>query len=370
MYKLIHKDKDSRARLGKFSTSHGEVDTPNFMPVGTLATVKTLVPDEIADSGTQMILSNAYHLFLRPGADVIKNAGGLHKFMGWRGPILTDSGGFQVFSLAQLRKVRNDGVEFQSHIDGSRHFITPESIVAFQGVLGSDIMMVLDECIPYPSQRDYVERSLDLTTDWAFRSKKAFVDGLYSDNQQLFGIVQGGMYPDLRKEAVKRLIDIGFDGYALGSLSVGEPRELMYEIVESTAPMLPRDSVRYLMGVGTVVDMFESIERGIDIFDCVVPTRNGRNGAAFTSAGKIQIKNAKHKIDNMPIDTECQCPCCQSYSRSYIHHLFKVNEILGLRLLSLHNITFYAKLMQNIRQAIKEDRFLEFKKEFLGNYNT
>ena len=365
MFKLIKKDRDTQARLGKITTAHGEVDTPGFMPVGTAGTVKTLTPDEIKLSGTQIILSNAYHLFLRPGAEIIKQAGGLHSFMNWNGPILTDSGGFQVFSLAQLCKIKDDGVEFQSHIDGSRFFFTPESIVEFQQVLGSDIMMVLDECIPYPAQYDYVKRSVKLTTNWAKRSRLVPTQG----PQKLFGIVQGGMYLDLRKEAAEQLIEIGFDGYALGGLSVGEPRELMYEIVESTIPMLPQDTPHYLMGVGTVVDILESIERGVDIFDCVVPTRNGRNGVAFTATGKMQIRNARYKNENAPIDNECVCLCCRGYTRSYIHHLFKVNEILGLRLLSLHNITFYAKLMQNIRQAIKEDRFLEFKKHFLGNYN-
>jgi queuine tRNA-ribosyltransferase len=365
MFKLIKKDRNTQARLGKITTAHGEVDTPNFIPVGTAGAVKTLTPDEVRSAGTQIVLSNAYHLFIRPGAEIIKQAGGLHSFMNWNGPILTDSGGFQVFSLAQLCKIKDDGVEFQSHIDGSSFFFTPESIVEFQQILGSDIMMVLDECVPYPAQHDYVKRSVKLTTDWAKRSRLVPTDGC----QQLFGIVQGGMYLDLRKEAAEQLVEIGFDGYALGGLSVGEPRELMYEIVEFTIPMLPREKLRYLMGVGTVIDIFESIERGVDIFDCVVPTRNGRNGVAFTATGKMQIRNARYKNENVPIDEECACSCCKGYTRSYIHHLFKVNEILGLRLLSLHNITFYAKLMQNIRQAIKKDRFLEFKKEFLDNYN-
>ncbi len=365
MFKLIKKDRDTQARLGKITTAHGEVDTPNFMPVGTAGTVKTLTPDEVRSAGTQIVLSNAYHLFLRPGAEIIKQAGGLHSFMNWNGPILTDSGGFQVFSLAQLCKIKDDGVEFQSHIDGSSFFFTPESIIEFQQILGSDIMMVLDECIPYPAQHDYVKRSVKLTTNWAKRSRLVPIKGC----QQLFGIVQGGMYLDLRKEAAEQLVEIGFDGYALGGLSVGEPRELMYEIVEFTIPMLPQEKLHYLMGVGTVIDILESVERGVDIFDCVVPTRNGRNGVAFTATGKMQIRNARYKNENTPIDEGCACSCCREYTRSYIHHLFKVNEILGLRLLSLHNITFYAKLMQNIRQAIKEDRFLEFKKEFLKNYN-
>lgn len=369
MFELIKKDKDTQARSGKITTAHGEVDTPDFMPVGTAGTIKTLTPDEVKSAGIQIVLSNAYHLFLRPGAEIIQQAGGLHSFMNWNGPILTDSGGFQVFSLAQLCKIKDDGVEFQSHIDGSRFFFTPESIVEFQQTLGSDIMMVLDECIPYPAQHDYVKHSLKLTTDWARRSKKGLNLKPLAEYQQLFGIVQGGMYLDLRKEAAEQLVEIGFDGYALGGLSVGEPRELMYEIVESTIPMLPKEKPHYLMGVGTVTDIFESVERGVDIFDCVVPTRNGRNGVAFTAAGKMQIRNARYKNENTPIDEECACSCCREYTRSYIHYLFKADEILGLRLLSLHNITFYAKLMQNIRQAIIKNRFLEFKKEFLRNYN-
>jgi len=386
MYKLIKKDKKTKARVGKFTTQHGEVSTPNFMPVGTSATVKTLTPEEVKAAGTEIILSNAYHLMLRPGADVIKEAGGLHKFMHWDGPILTDSGGFQVFSLSKLRKIKDDGVEFQSHIDGSRQFITPESVVEFQQVLGSDIMMVLDECIHYPCQRDYAEKSLKITTDWARRSRDWSLAGardtssdisssvassslaMTQKKQMLFGIVQGGAYLDLRKQAVEELIDIGFDGYAVGGLSVGEPRELMYEIIDVTLPLLPEDNLHYLMGVGTPQDMLEAVERGADIFDCVVPTRNGRNGTAFTSKGNVKIRNAKYTKDNLPIDEECVCPCCKDYTRAYIHHLFSIDEILGLRLLSLHNITFYAKLMKNIREAITDDRFAEFKKGFLTNY--
>ncbi|MFH1867578.1 MAG: tRNA guanosine(34) transglycosylase Tgt [Candidatus Omnitrophota bacterium] len=367
-FTLLHQDKNTRARLGKITTAHGEVDTPNFMPVGTLAAVKTLTPDEIRDTGTQIILSNAYHLFLKPGPEVIRQSGGLHKFMNWDGPILTDSGGFQVFSLAPLRKIKDDGVEFQSHIDGSRQFITPESMVEFQCILGSDIMMVLDECLHYPCQRDYAESSLKLTTDWARRSKKAYALRPIPYTSRLFGIVQGGTYIDLRKEAIERLIDIGFDGYALGGLSVGEPRDLMYEIMDFIVPLMPEEKPRYIMGVGVPQDMFAAVERGIDVFDCVVPTRNGRNGTAFTSRGKLGIRNAKHKKDNSPVDEGCDCACCNDYSRAYIHHLFNINEILGLRLLSLHNLTFYAKLMKNIREAIKEDRFLKFKKDFLANY--
>jgi queuine tRNA-ribosyltransferase len=375
VFKLIKKDKTANARLGKLATAHGEIDTPNFMPVGTIGAIKTISADEIKSSGTQILLSNAYHLLLRPGPDIIKQAGGLHKFMNWQGPILTDSGGFQVFSLAQLRKIKDNGVEFNSHIDGAKYFISPESMIDFQMILGSDIMMVLDECVCYPCQRDYVEKSIRLTADWALRSRKRFLQlrkNEESENRNynhLFGIIQGGTYADLRRESTKQIVDIDFDGYAIGGLSVGEPRALMYEILDTTTPLLPDNRVHYLMGVGTIEDIFESVERGMDIFDCVVPTRNARNGLAFTSHGKIRIRNARYKNDHTPLDTECLCLCCREYTRSYIHHLFNINEILGLRLLSLHNITFYAKLMDNIRQAIQQDMFLTFKKDFLNNYN-
>jgi queuine tRNA-ribosyltransferase len=368
VFTLLKRDKDTSARLGRLITAHGEVDTPNFMPVGTIGAVKTLTPDEIEQSGTQILLSNAYHLLLRPGVDTIRRAGGLHNFMNWKGPILTDSGGFQVFSLSPLRKIRGDGVEFRSHIDGARYFITPESTVEFQMMLGSDIMMPLDECVYYPCRRDYVERSIKLTADWAKRSRQRFDKEKPSPRSQLFGIIQGGTYPDLRRQAAGHIVDIGFDGYAIGGLSVGEPGELMREMLDITAGLIPDASTRYLMGVGTVEDILESVQRGIDIFDCVVPTRNARNGLAFTSRGKIHIKNARYKNDFGPVDEDCACVCCLNYTRSYIHHLFNINEILGLRLLSLHNITYYAKLMMYIRHAIADNRFLEFKKEFLAHY--
>jgi queuine tRNA-ribosyltransferase len=396
MFRLLKKDKSTHARIGRIETAHGTIETPAFMPVGTAGTVKTLTPGEIKAAGTQIILSNAYHLLLRPGAEVIEAAGGLHKFMDWNGPILTDSGGFQVFSLAPLRKIKDEGVEFQSHIDGSRQFITPESVVDFQLKLGSDIIMVLDECVHYPCQRDYTENSLRLTTDWAKRSRDCFAPharfgtksraqargfaeftlskgkklAMTKKGSQLFGIVQGGTYKDLRQQAARQLVDIGFDGYAIGGLSVGEPRELMYEILEYTVPILPEDKVHYLMGVGMPQDIFEAVQRGVDIFDCVVPTRNGRNGSVFTFKGKLSIRNAKHTKDNTPVEEGCSCPCCSNYSRAYLHHLFSINEILGLRLLSLHNIYFYAKLMKNIRQSIKRSDFLEYKREFFINYNN
>jgi len=376
MFKLLKQDKETRARLGRIATAHGEVETPNFIPVGTSATVKTLSPEELKKAGTQIILSNAYHLLLRPGPEIIQGAGGLHRFMNWDGPILTDSGGFQVFSLAQLRKIKDDGVEFQSHIDGTKYFLTPESVVEFQQILGSDIMMVLDECVHYPCQRDYAQRSLKLTIDWAKRSKraqKAPKKGTRPQpstlNPQLFGIVQGGTYLDLRRQAVEQLLEIDFDGYALGGLSVGEPSELMHEVIDFTVPLLPAEKAHYLMGVGTPADILEAVEKGIDIFDCVVPTRNGRNGTAFTSTGKVAIRNSRYKTDFSPLDAECDCPCCLNYTKAYLNHLFNVNEILGLSLLSLHNITFYAKLMKTIRSSIEEGRFVEYKRGFLSNFN-
>ncbi|MFH0731828.1 MAG: tRNA guanosine(34) transglycosylase Tgt [Candidatus Omnitrophota bacterium] len=365
MFKLIKKEKNTKARVGKIITAHGEIDTPNFAPVATGGAIKTLTASEVKDAGVQFILSNAYHLYLKPGKEVIQKAGGLHNFMNWKGPIITDSGGFQVFSLAPLRKIKADGVEFQSHIDGSRHFFTPESIIEFQQVLGSDIMMVLDECVEYPATRDYTEQSLKLTTDWARRSKAFFSIHNTQYSQQVYSIVQGGTYPDLRKQAVEQLLDIDFDGYAIGGLSVGEPRDCMYEIINICASLLPEDKTKYLMGVGMPQDIFEAIENGIDIFDCVVPTRNGRNGTAFTSEGKFIIRNAAHSNDQKPLDKNCSCPCCKNYTRSYIRHLFSIDEILGLRLLSLHNIYYYAKLLRNIREAILSDSFEKFKKEYL-----
>lgn len=370
MFTLIHKDKDSNARIGKIATEHGTIDTPNFMPVGTGGVVKTLSTDELKKCGVQVVLSNAYHLYLKPGEEIIKQAGGLHKFMNWSGPILTDSGGYQVFSMALLRKIKDDGVEFQSHLDGSRHFLTPESVIEFQVSLGSDIMMPLDECVHFPCEKDYTGIALKRTTDWARRSKKQLeaVGRRSHVVGRLFGIVQGSTYPDLRKQAVEQLLEIGFDGYAIGGVSVGEPRDLMYEVIETTAPIMPQDKARYLMGVGTPPDIFEAVQRGMDIFDCVVPTRNGRNGTAFTKNGRVLIKNARHKADFLPIEEGCSCFACQNYTRGYIHHLFSIDEMLGLRLLSLHNVYFYAKLMSDIRRVIAQDSFVGFKKEFLQEY--
>ena len=372
-FSLIHKDTNSKARLGKLKTAHGEINTPVFMPVGTQGSVKTLSNDELNDCGAEIILGNAYHLFLRPGLDIIKKAGGLHKFIGWNKPILTDSGGYQVFSLATLRKISEKGVEFSSHIDGRKHFITPEDVVDIQRTLGSDIMMMFDECVHYPAARDYVEQSLELTTKWAKRSREYFLrstpDPVRPTNKQLlFGIVQGSTYLDLRKKAVEQLLDIGFDGYAIGGVSVGEPNGLIHEVSAYTASLLPEDKARYLMGLGTPPDILEAISEGIDMFDCVVPTRNGRNGQAFTMNGELQLRNAEYKEDFTPIDKDCGCMACRNYTRAYIRHLFNTQELLGLRLVSLHNIHFYVKLIELSRGAIRENRFNDFMKEFLKKY--
>ncbi len=373
MFKLIHNDKSTNARLGKLTTAHGQIDTPVFMPVGTQGTVKAVSVDELKAVGAEIILGNAYHLYLRPGLGVIEKAGGLHKFMGWDRPILTDSGGYQIFSLAKLRKLTEEGAEFSSHIDGSKHFITPEKAVDIQRSLGSDIVMTLDECVHYPAAKDYVEQSLELTTKWARRSKGHFVSGLagerVSGSQLLFGIIQGSAYLDLRKRSVEDMVDIGFDGYAIGGVSVGEPENLIHEIAAYTASLLPRDKARYLMGLGTPPDIIRAIAKGVDMFDCVVPTRNGRNGQAFIWDGYLQLRNAEYKEDFRPIDETCECFACRNHTRAYIRHLFNTEEILGLRLVSLHNLHFYAKLIRLSREAIKEDRFARFKTEFIERYN-
>jgi queuine tRNA-ribosyltransferase len=366
MFTLIRQDRDNKARVGKIATAHGEFDTPCFMPVGTQGTVKAISPQELNESGARIILSNAYHLFLRPGSEVIKKAGGLHKFMSWDRPILTDSGGYQIFSLALLRKVHKDGVEFQSHIDGMKHFLTPEDVIQIQLDLGSDIMMPLDECVHYPCSKDHAEVAMNKTIEWAGRSKSA----CHKKEQALFGIIQGATYEDLRKVCAKELIDMGFDGYAIGGVSVGEPRNLIYNIVNFVVDLLPQDKPRYLMGVGLPEDIIEAVEDGIDMFDCVVPTRYGRNGSAFTSIGKLTIRNAPYTEDFRPLDPNCSCYCCRNFSRAYLRHLFNTEEILGLRLVSLHNIHFYLGLMRKIRDAIHKDKLAEFKKEFLDSYNN
>jgi len=366
MFKLFHQDKDSKARLGKLITARGEIDTPCFMPVGTQGTVKTLSSQELEDAQAQILLSNSYHLFLRPGREVIRKAGGLHRFMSWQKPILTDSGGYQIFSLALLRKVSDRGVEFQSHIDGLKHFLTPEDVIAVQKDLGSDILMPLDECVHYPCAKDHAEIAAERTIDWAKRSLR--VDRS-PDAPLLFGIIQGATYEELRKECAKQMVDLDFDGYAIGGVSVGEPKNLRYNIVHIVAALLPSDLPRYLMGVGLPEDIIEAIGLGIDMFDCVVPTRYGRNGAAFTSEGKLTIRNSPYREDFKSLDAECDCATCKNFSRAYLRHLFNTEEILGLRLVSLHNIYFYLGLMRKIRKAISLNKFTEFKKEFFSKYN-
>ncbi len=360
-FRLIKKDTSTAARTGKIITPHGEVNTPAFIPVGTVGMVKTLTPEELIDLGTEIILGNTYHLYLRPGIDVIKGLGGLHSFIHWERPILTDSGGFQIYSLSALRKITEDGVSFRSHLDGSSHFLTPEKAIEIQESLGSDIAMVLDECTPYPSTYEYTKESMELTNKWAVRCKRT----KKKENQALFGIVQGGMYPELRKESALRLIDIGFDGYAIGGLSVGEGKNEMFEVIGSTAPLLPEDKPRYLMGVGTPEDILEAISMGMDIFDCVMPTRNARNGTLFTRNGKLIIKNAQYKMDENPIDKDCLCYTCKNFSRAYLRHLFMTEGLLALRLNTIHNLYFYLNLVGEARKAIEEGRFQGFRKEFL-----
>ncbi len=343
-------------------TAHGAVDTPVFMPVGTQGAVKAMLPEMLTESGVAMILSNTYHLYLRPGHELIRLLGGLHKFMQWPGPILTDSGGYQVFSLAALRKMTPEGVLFQSHIDGSKHFISPRLAVEIQEALGSDIMMCLDECLPYPTTFAAAEKSLALTTDWARECRTA----QKNSSQALFGIVQGGFYPVLRRRALAELVEIGFDGYALGGLSVGEPQEVMFDLIREIAPALPENSPRYLMGAGTAADIVFCVGQGVDMFDCVIPTRSARHGLLFTNEKKVVIRNARYRNDEGPVDQTCDCYACRNYSRAYLRHLFVAKEILAMILCSIHNVRYYMRLMENIRAAIAEDRYGEFSKEFLS----
>ncbi len=364
-YELIKKCKQTGARLGRVHTPHGSFDTPAFMPVGTQGTVKGMSPDELVSIEAEIILSNTYHLYMRPGNDIVREAGGLHKFMNWDGPILTDSGGFQVFSLSNLRDIVEEGVRFKSHIDGSKHFLTPEKSIEIQNDLGSDIIMCFDECIPYPSEHEYAEKSLKRTTRWAKRCKEAHK---FPKKQALFGIVQGGMYSDLRRQSALELIDLDFPGYAIGGLSVGEPSELLYQMLECTVPLLPSDKPRYLMGVGSPDYLIESSIRGIDMFDCVLPTRIGRNGTIMTSKGRIIIRDAKYARDYGPMDPECDCYACRNFSRAYVRHLLKANEVLGIRLTTWHNLRFLLNLMKSVRQAIIEDRLGSFRNEFFDSY--
>lgn len=357
-FELIRTASDSKARLGILTTKHGTIKTPVFMPVGTQAAVKTLTPEELKENNTSIILSNTYHLFLRPGNKLIKKMGGLHKFMHWNSPILTDSGGFQVFSLNKLAKIKEEGVYFNSHINGSKCFLSPEISMEIQQDLGADIAMAFDEPAPYPSPYEYVKNSNEMNSRWARRCKKSHLD----NNQALFGIIQGGMFKDLRKQSVENILETGFDGYAIGGLSVGEPKDLMVEMMEYTVPLLPKDRIRYIMGVGKPIDIIEGVLSGIDMFDCVIPTRNARNGALFTSEGKIIIKNAKYADDKSPLDPTCLCYTCRNYSRAYLRHLFMAEEILSLRLNTIHNIYFYNELMKKIREEINNDSLLDYYK--------
>ena len=382
-FQLLARDPHSKARRGRLKTAHGVIDTPGFMPVGTQGSVKAVSPRELRELNAQIILGNTYHLFVRPGLDVIRHFGGLHNFMSWDGPILTDSGGYQIFSLVKLRKITEEGVQFQNHVDGARAFISPEIAMEIQGTLGSDIAMVLDECLPYPCGYDYAARSAELTTRWAKRCKEwkrrngESMSGRVADSpirqladSMLFGIVQGGTFEDLRKQSAQQIVDLDFDGYAVGGVSVGEPEEGMMRAVESAEPFLPADRPRYAMGLGTPPQMLEMVARGMDMFDCVLPTRLARNGTAFTITGTLNLKNAEFARDKGPIEEECACPACRAFTRGYIRHLIKAEEILGLRLVTLHNLHFYLNLMSRARTEIEGGTFDKFRKDFVAEYKT
>ena len=368
-FQLLKTDTNSKARLGKITTSHGEIETPIFMPVGTQGTVKAVTPKALKeDVKAQIILGNTYHLYLRPGTEILEKAGGLHKFMGWDRPILTDSGGFQVFSLSELRKLKADGVEFKSHLDGSKHFFSPEKVIKIQRSIGSDFMMPLDECTPFPCEYDYAKKSQELTSKWAVLNKEAFekTEPLYGHKQYLFGIIQGSFYKDLREKSAADLIALNFDAYAIGGLAVGEPMEQMYELVDFTTDLMPVEKPRYLMGVGRPENILEAIERGVDMFDCVMPTRNARNAYLFTSIGVVSMRNAGYKEDFTPLDPNCLCYTCQNFTKSYLRHLFNAKEILAYELASIHNLTFYLDLVRQAREKIKEGTFSEWKKEIIN----
>ena len=395
---VLASDRDSKARRGRLTTARGIIDTPAFMPVGTQGSVKGVSPRELRELDAQIILGNTYHLFVRPGLDVIKHFGGLHKFMNWDGPILTDSGGYQIFSLTKLRKITEDGVEFQNHIDGERALISPEVAMEIQAALGSDIVMALDECVPYPCEYDYAAQSAEMTTRWAKRCKEANavilseVEGSRGTTsklsqrdsstalrsarndggtrQLLFGIVQGSTFADLRKQSAQAIVELDFDGYAIGGVSVGEPEKEMMRAVESAEPFLPRDKPRYAMGLGTPPQLLEMIARGMDMFDCVLPTRLARNGTAFTDTGTLNLKNAEFALDKRPIEENCTCNACREFSRGYIRHLIKAEEILGLRLITLHNLHFYLNLMNRARIEIEGETFDQFRKAFVADYKT
>ncbi|WP_018924167.1 tRNA guanosine(34) transglycosylase Tgt [Salsuginibacillus kocurii] len=364
-YEHIKTCKQSGARLGKVHTPHGSFDTPMFMPVGTLATVKTLSPEELKTMNAQIILANTYHLWLRPGEDLIKEAGGLHSFMNWDRPILTDSGGFQVFSLSDMRNITEEGVQFRNHISGAKLFLSPEKAMQIQNDLGPDIMMAFDECPPYPAEHSYMKASVERTSRWAERCLESHER---SQDQGLFGIVQGGEYEDLRKQSAEDLVSMDFPGYAIGGLSVGEPKDVMNEVLEFTTPLLPQDKPRYLMGVGSADALIDGAIRGVDMFDCVLPTRIGRNGTCMTSEGRLVVRNAKYARDLRPIDEKCDCYTCQNYSRAYVRHLIKANETFGFRLTSYHNLHFLLKLMSDVRLAIRNDSLLDFRETFFEQY--
>ncbi len=364
-YEHIKTCKQTGARLGIVHTPHGSFETPAFMPVGTQATVKTMSPEELKEVGSGIILSNTYHLWLRPGEDVIKEAGGLHKFMNWDRPILTDSGGYQVFSLSKFRKIEEEGVHFRHHLNGSKLFLSPEKAMEIQNALGSDIMMAFDECPPYPATYEYMKASVERTSRWAARCLTAHAR---PEDQGLFGIVQGGEFEELRKQSAKDLVALDFPGYAIGGLSVGEPKDIMNRVLEFTTPLLPEDKPRYLMGVGSPDSLIDGSIRGIDMFDCVLPTRIARNGTLMTSEGRINIKNAKFERDFRPLDENCDCHVCKTYSRAYIRHLIRADETFGIRLTSYHNLHFLLNLMEQIREAIRQDRLGDFREEFFESY--
>jgi len=369
-FKIVKKDEKSSARVCWLNTPHGEINTPVFMPVGTQASIKTLCSKEMEDLGAELILGNTYHLYLRPGHKLIERAGGLHKFMSWKKPLLTDSGGYQVFSLNPLAKVTEEGVSFKSYLDGSSHQFTPEKVIEIQHSLGADIIMPLDECVPYPSSYPFTRRATEFTMDWAKRSKFEHEKNEKKEKQTLFGIIQGGIYPNLRELCASFMVDLDFSGLALGSLSVGEPNDMRLEIIEQTLRYLPEDKPRYLMGVGTPEDIVEGVSVGVDMFDCVLPTRNARNGTVFTRKGKMIIKSARYAEDFSPIDENCDCLACKNYSRAYIRHLFQSGEIAGLRLATIHSLYFYLNLMREIREAILQGFFTKWRKQFLEEYNS
>jgi queuine tRNA-ribosyltransferase len=366
-FTVHHKDKNSKARVGEIKTSHGAVQTPIFMPVGTQGTVKAITQRVLeSEVNAEIVLSNTYHLYLRPGTKILEQAGGLHKFMSWDQPILTDSGGFQVYSLSELRKMKKDGVEFRSHLDGSKHFFTPRKVIEIQRSIGSDIMMPLDECTPFPCEFEYAKKSQELTSEWAVLNKQAFEETkpLYGSDQYLFGIIQGSVYKELREKSARDLSKLDFDGYSIGGLAVGEPAEMMYDIIDFTTDFMPMEKPRYLMGVGRPENILEAIARGVDMFDCVMPTRNARNAYLFTSRGIVSMRNAAYKDDFVPLDPNCNCYTCKNFTRAYLRHLFNAKEILALELATIHNLTFYLDLVREARKRIIDGSFVEWKNNF------